>query len=494
MKFSNLGVGARLWLGFGLLLSFIAVITGLAATGAGSSAILACGLAFLASGAACAWWITRSVVVPLNQAVDIAKRVTEGDLTAADDIKTSSGETGELLEALRGMSQRLFKVVNDVRMGTTAIAIASSQLSSDNAALSFRTESQASSLEETAASMEEITSAVKQNAENAKQANQLVVSASEFALKGGQVVGDVVHTMGSIKQSSQQINEIVSVIDGIAFQTNILALNAAVEAAHAGEQGRGFAAVATEVRNLAQRSASAAKEIKTLIADSVKRVDTGSKLVDEAGKSMEEIVGSFQHVADIISEISAASQEQKSGIEEINQAIMQIDQMTQQNAELVEEASKSGANLHEQAVSLSHTVSVFKLGAAEHGNADDAVAMVKLGQDFLKANGKEAFLAEVDKLGKGELIDRDLYLSIYDSETGVVLANGANARVVGMHADKVKDVDGKYFTKEMLAVARGPGSGWVDYKWPHPLTKEIQLKSAYLERAGDLFIACGYYK
>jgi methyl-accepting chemotaxis protein len=490
----NLRIGSRLLLGFGLLLSFLAVLTVLAAGGAPSSVIITCGVLFVLLGAVCAWWSVRGIVGPLNQAVEITKRVTAGDLTATADIKVSRDELGELLQGLRNMSEHMFKVVSDVRMGTTAIATASSQLSSDNAALSFRTESQASSLEQTAASMEEITSAVKQNAENAKQANQLVLSASEFAVKGGQVVSDVVETMGSIKQSSQKINDIVGVIDGIAFQTNILALNAAVEAAHAGDQGRGFAVVASEVRNLAQRCAAAAKEIKALINDSVKRVDTGSKLVDEAGKSMDEIVSSFQNVADIISEISAASQEQKAGIEEINQAIMQIDQMTQKNAHLVEEASKSGSNLHEQAVSLSHTVARFNLGAAEHGNADDCVAMVRRGLEFMKANGKDALVAEVEKLGRGQFIDRDLYLSVYDLETGVVLANGANSRVVGLSRDQVRDVDGKYFTKDMMAAAHGSGSGWVDYKWAHPLTKEIQLKSAYLERLGDVFVACGYYK
>jgi methyl-accepting chemotaxis protein len=490
----NLRISARLFLGFGLLLLFIGALTALAAAGVALVWIVACGVVFLLLGAICGWWITRSIVGPLNQAIDIAKRVTQGDLTATVDIKTSNDETGELLRALSDLSERMFKVVSNVRMGTTAIATASGQLSSDNAALSFRTESQASSLEETAASMEELTSAVKQNAENAKQANELVLSASGFAVKGGQVVSDVVQTMGSIKQSSHQISDIIGVIDGIAFQTNILALNAAVEAAHAGEQGRGFAAVATEVRNLAQRSAGAAKEIKTLIANSVKQVDAGSKLVDQAGKSMDEIVGSFQHVADIISEISAASQEQRAGIEEINQAIMQIDQMTQKNGVLVDEASKSGASLHEHAVALSHTVSLFNLGAAEHGNADDAVEMVKRGLDYFNANGKEALMEDVNRLHKGQFIDRDLYLSIYALEDGVVLANGANSRVIGLPRDKVKDVDGKYFTVDMLSLAKGPGSGWVDYKWAHPLTKEIKLKSAYLERVGDVFVACGYYK
>jgi len=231
--------------------------------------------------------------------------------------------------------------------------------------LSSRTESQASSLEETASSMEELTDTVKQNAENARQANQLVVSASDFAAKGGKVVGQVVTTMGSIKDSSRKIVDIIGVIDGIAFQTNILALNAAVEAARAGEQGRGFAVVAAEVRNLAQRSAGAAKEIKALIGDSVEKVDVGSKLVDEAGRTMDEMVTSVKHVADIMSEITAASQEQSAGIGEVNVAITQMDEMTQQNAALVEQAAAAAESMQEQAALLAQAVSVFKLGGAE---------------------------------------------------------------------------------------------------------------------------------
>jgi len=227
--------------------------------------------------------------------------------------------------------------------------------------LSSRTESQASSLEETASSMEELTATVKQNADNARQANQLVVSASDFAVKGGNVVGQVVQTMGSIKESSRKIVDIIGVIDGIAFQTNILALNAAVEAARAGEQGRGFAVVAAEVRNLAQRSAGAAKEIKALIGDSVEKVDTGSRLVDEAGQTMEQIVTSVKHVADIMSEITAASQEQSAGIGEINQAITQMDEMTQQNAALVEQAAAAAESMQEQAALLAEAVAAFKL-------------------------------------------------------------------------------------------------------------------------------------
>jgi methyl-accepting chemotaxis protein len=273
----------------------------------------------------------------------------------------SRDEAGQLMHALREMNASLAKVVGEVRMGTELIATASGQIASGNQDLSSRTEEQASSLEETAASMEELTSTVKQNADNARQANQLAVSASEVAVKGGSVVSQVVNTMGSINASSKKIVDIIGVIDGIAFQTNILALNAAVEAARAGEQGRGFAVVASEVRSLAQRSAAAAKEIKTLIGDSVEKVEEGSKQVAEAGRTMDEIVGSVRRVTDIMGEITAASQEQTSGIEQINQAISQMDQVTQQNAALVEEASAAAQSLQEQAGSLVQAVSIFKL-------------------------------------------------------------------------------------------------------------------------------------
>jgi methyl-accepting chemotaxis protein len=325
--------------------------------------MLALGLVGLLAGVGLAIIITRSITGPLNEAVGIARHVAQGDLTAKI-VATSADETGQLLQALKEMNDSLARTVGDVRTSTETISTASGEIASGNLDLSSRTETQASSLEETASSMEELTSTMKQNADNARQANQLVVSASDVALKGGQVVDQVVATMGSIKDSSRKIVDIIGVIDSIAFQTNILALNAAVEAARAGEQGRGFAVVATEVRNLAQRSAGAAKEIKALIGDSVEKVDAGSKLVDEAGETMHEIVTSVKQVADIMSEITAASEEQRNGIEQVNQAIGQMDEMTQQNAALVEQAAAAAQSMQDEAGALSQAVSIFKLSHA----------------------------------------------------------------------------------------------------------------------------------
>jgi methyl-accepting chemotaxis protein len=308
-----------------------------------------------------AWGITRSITIPLNRAVAVARTVASGDLTSEID-SSGKDETAQLLEALKTMNDNLLKIVSQVRSGTDTIATASGEIASGNLDLSSRTEQQAGSLEETASAMEELTSTVRQNADNARQANELAASASEVAMQGGNVVGQVVTTMESINESSRKIVDIISVIDGIAFQTNILALNAAVEAARAGEQGRGFAVVASEVRSLAQRSASAAKEIKTLINDSVEKVGNGSKLVAQAGNTMSEVVSSVQRVTEIVGEITVAGQEQSDGIEQINQAITQMDETTQQNAALVEQAAAAAQSLQDQADRLAQVVGIFKLG------------------------------------------------------------------------------------------------------------------------------------
>jgi methyl-accepting chemotaxis protein len=310
---------------------------------------------------AIAWWLTVGITGPVRRAVAIARRVADGDLT--EDIQvTSTDELGQLQQALKDMNGNLLKIVREIRTGTDAMATASSEIASGSLDLSSRTEQQAACIEETASSMEELTSTVRQNADNALQANTLTNNASDVATEGGAVVAEVVKTMAAITTSSKKIADIIGVIDGIAFQTNILALNAAVEAARAGEQGRGFAVVAAEVRTLAQRSASAAKEIKGLIDDSVSKVDAGSTLVQRAGTTMAQIVSSVQRVTDIMAEITAASREQSAGIEEVNRAIAQMDQVTQQNAALVEESAAAAGSMHDQAAGLANAVSAFKLG------------------------------------------------------------------------------------------------------------------------------------
>ena len=318
------------------------------------------GVAVLLTGAL-AWHIYRTISGGLGNIEHTLERVSASlDLSAAMPVERMD-EVGRTATAFNKFLERIVDVIATVRTSADTVSVAAAQISAGNADLSVRTEQQASSLEETASSLEELTSAVRQNTDNARQANSLAVSASDVARKGGAVVAQVVGTMGSINESAKKIADIIGVIDGIAFQTNILALNAAVEAARAGEQGRGFAVVATEVRNLAQRSAAAAKEIKGLIEDSVDKVNTGSVLVDQAGATMEEIVASIRRVTDIMGDIANASHEQSAGIEQVNQAISQMDQVTQQNAALVEEAAAAASSLQERAVELVDVVAVFRL-------------------------------------------------------------------------------------------------------------------------------------
>ena len=331
--------------------------------------LVLCGLA-VGLGALIAWVITRGIFVELGTeprtASSLVGAMAQGDLRVPIDLK--SGDGTSLMAELRKMQISLAGVVSKVRQNSEAVATASAQIAQGNQDLSQRTEEQASALEETAASMEELSSTVKQNADNARQANQLALSASGVAVKGGEVVGQVVDTMKGINDSSKKIADIISVIDGIAFQTNILALNAAVEAARAGEQGRGFAVVASEVRNLAGRSAEAAKEIKSLITASVERVEQGTTLVDQAGVTMSEVVASIKRVTDIMGEISAASSEQSAGVAQVGEAVSQMDQATQQNAALVEQSAAAAESLKGQAQQLVQAVAVFKLSQAGHAS------------------------------------------------------------------------------------------------------------------------------
>jgi methyl-accepting chemotaxis protein len=324
--------------------------------------VIALGLAALVG-----WLIARSILGELGgepkEAADLARAVALGDFTRNTNI--TSTNAASLMSSLVEMQKNLATVVSNVRTGAEGVATASAEIAQGNNDLSARTESQASALEETAASMEELSSTVKQNADSARQANQLAANASTVAIRGGEVVGQVVETMKGINESSRKISDIISVIDGIAFQTNILALNAAVEAARAGEQGRGFAVVASEVRSLAGRSAEAAKEIKILINTSVERVEQGTALVDEAGSTMSEVVASIRRVTDIMGEISAASNEQALGVSQIGEAVTNMDQVTQQNAALVEQMAAAASSLKSQAQELVQTVAVFKLNASE---------------------------------------------------------------------------------------------------------------------------------
>jgi methyl-accepting chemotaxis protein len=326
----------------------------------------------VAMGVAAATVITRGLLKQLGgepgYTAKIATSIAEGDLSIAIDTKSS--DRGSLLSEMKQMRNSLVDIVSQVRRGTHTITTASREIAAGNVDLSSRTELQASSLEKTASAMEELTSTVKQNADSAREANQLAAAASDVARKGGEVVSQVVGTMGEINSSASKIADIIGVIDGIAFQTNILALNAAVEAARAGEQGRGFAVVASEVRNLAQRSAAAAKEIKTLIGDSVEKIGRGSKLVGQAGVTMEEVVDSVKRVTDIMSDIAAASAEQSAGIEQVNLSIIEMDGMTQQNAALVEEAAAAFQSLQDQAAELQRVVSIFKLAEGEEAVAE----------------------------------------------------------------------------------------------------------------------------
>lgn len=471
------------------MLLLIALLTVTAASGAGAKAIIAFGTIALLVGLGATVIVARSITAPLTHAVHVAKQVAAGDLFEKIKAQTA-GEMEELFGALGGMISSLKRMALNVRHSADAIVSATKEIAAGNNDLSQRTAEQSSSLEETAASMEELTSTVRQNAESCKRASQLAQSATVVAVKGGDVVNRLVATMNLVTESSRKIVDIIGVIDGIAFQTNILALNAAVEAARAGEQGRGFAVVAAEVRNLAQRSAEAAKEIKALIESSVANIDEGAKLVQEAGSTISETVAGVKEVSTIIGEIAAASDEQSAGIEQVNQAIIQMDAVTQQNAALVEEAAAAVGALEEQALHLSAAVRAFRID--ERDGAAAAQALVKKAMLYLKQNGRaKAFAAYDDP--EGGFVQGDLYIVAFDMN-GKNLAHGADPTRRGQVLLDTQDADGKYFMRERVELAKERKSFWQDYKFLNPVTGEIEPKSCCCERVDDLIIGCGFYR
>lgn len=443
-----------------------------------------------------AWWcgrqVRRSLIQPLQAAGACAVRMAEGDLTQSTNDAPSS--RSGLIRSLDVTRERLFRVVGTVRAGATALAANSSHLARDSESLANESRAQAEALQSTAAAMEQLTAAVKHNAEHARRAEPLVRQASALATQGGATVEAVVVKMGAIRESSRKVLDIIGVIDAIAAQTNILALNAAVEAARAGEHGRGFAVVASEVRSLALRCVDAGKEIKALISDSVENVEAGHQLVEQAGRSMQDIVGAFEAVAGDIAGISLATQEQSEGIEHVNKAVLELDAMVQRNLDVVDETRASVEAINAQAVSLLREVAVFRLGAQEHGSPEDARALVERAIEFGREHGKAALIGEINKLARGQFIDRDLYLMAISLDKALILASGMTSRVVGLGGPASKDVDGKMFLVDMAQLARREGRGWIEYKWNHPVTNEVQTKRTYVARFDDMLVGCGAYK
>lgn len=483
----------RLVVSQAILLCLMAAIAGLLAWQApGADIATGAAVLMLVIGLLIAWWSLRALVRPFNAITVHTARLATGDVSQRL-VTQARGDVGQLARHLDTINQTLFKVVADVRLGTMALAATSDMIVSDSTALSGRTEAQASSLQQTAASLEQLSANVRHNADSTGRANRLAMEADRLATQGQDVSGDLVRIMREIRDSSEQIKEIVGVIDDIAFQTNILALNAAVEAARAGAQGRGFAVVAAEVRELARHSGVAARQIKALIADSVDKVARGNVLVGGNGQAMQDIALGVRQVAQLIGQIATAGDQQSTGIAEVSAALTQLDDATQRNAAMVIETARVADGLKDQALSLSQSVQSFVLGEREFGNADEARAMVRRAVDFAHQHGVAVAVDEVRKLSRGQFIDRDLYLIVYSFD-GKIIAHGANRRLWGADWTRITDADGKFFNKEMTQKLQVGDSGWTDYRWTHPLLRRVQLKSAYFEKLGKLFFVCGYYK
>jgi methyl-accepting chemotaxis protein len=489
------GLRIRVLVALGILLALEvaeALLTLRDQSGQAFAAAFALRLLALAWIVASGGWLLRNVMRPLERATAVMDRMSAGDLSAEITLE-QSGQLRSLVAALLRMREHMVGVVGHIRTGMVNVASHAVQINRDNAALSERTGTQAASVQETAGSTEQLTAAVRHNADTAQRAHGLARSASERAEQGGAQMRDVVATMEAIRASSRDIREIIGVIDGIAFQTNILALNAAVEAARAGEQGRGFAVVASEVRSLAQRCAEAARQIRGLIGASAEGVEQGGARVADAGRAVDEIVAVVREMAELLGHIDLSTREQSRGLEIINDAISRTDGATRENAAFVRGAARTAKALQDRAAMVYQAVDQFRLGAREHAGETDAVQLVQSGCEFLRAQGRDAFLAEVNKLDAGRFIFRDLYLMALDMRDVMFVAHGHLPSRLGTGAD-VKDVDGKYFPREMVRMARDAGEGWVDYKWVHPVTGAVMQKSGYVRREGELAVYAGIYK
>jgi methyl-accepting chemotaxis protein len=438
-------------------------------------------------GALVLW--TQIGMVRIGRTVE---RIAVGDLSVG--VKGGGGVDGRdaegLWNSIAKMSGNLARIVEQVNASCEVIVKSAREIADGYANLSQRTEEQASTLEETASGMEELSGTVKQNAESCRRANVLAQDATAVAGKSAEAMTRVIGTMGRIELGARKVSDIIGVIEGIAFQTNILALNAAVEAARAGEQGRGFAVVAAEVRALAQRSAEAARQVKGLIGESMDGVIDGSRLVDEAAETIAHVAESVRGVAQLIAEIAAASGEQSTGVDEINRALAQLERVTQQNAALVEQAAAAALAFEEEAARLTSAVGAFKV---DHSEARDrAVAFVQKGIAHLRARGPEAAFADFERRG-GDFIRGDYYLWVCDVN-GIVRCNGSNPKSRNQNHADLKDANGKLFIREALRIAQEQGRGWVDYQWRNPVSKQVEPKSTYFERSGELIVLCGIYR
>jgi methyl-accepting chemotaxis protein len=455
----------------------------------GAVALAALAAALYLCAAYAAW--TRIAMARLSNA---AERIASGDLSfrlSRSASETEVTDAGRAWGSMGRLSANLGGIVTQVRSSADAIAHGAREIASGFADLSNRTERQASTLEETASGMEQMAATVKQNADNCRRASELAKDAKRIAEQSAENMQAFHETMRGIEKSSKSVADIVGVIEGIAFQTNILALNAAVEAARAGEQGRGFAVVATEVRSLAQRSAAAAKEIKALIEESAASVGAGARQANDAGETIGKAVKSAKKAAQVIGEIAAASAEQSTGIEEINRAITELEGVTQQNSALVEQTSAAALSFESEAARLIDIVDTIKLDRGEA--REKAVTMVKRAVAHLQRVGPARALADFSD-ANGGFVEGDLYLVVLDTR-GVVRANGGNRALIGKNDWDVTDADGKKQTQEMIQTGRERGMGWVDYRWPNPKKGgKVERKSTYCELVGDLVVGCGVYR